>query len=95
MARASTHRDWQTDRSGVVHRVAPSIRKEWPFKVDVSIMIVNQTAVSNSGAARAGAMGACGESFLNPNAGTRSAEKTKLTSTNSYASSVVWTRTLY
>ena len=33
--------------------------------------IVNPSAVSHSGA------GACGESFLNPNAGTRSAEKTK------------------
>ncbi len=32
---------------------------------------MNQTAVSHSGA------GACGESFLNPNAGTRAAEETK------------------
>jgi hypothetical protein len=38
---------------------------------DVSIMIVNPTAVSHSGA------GACAESFLNPNAGTRAAEETK------------------
>jgi hypothetical protein len=41
----------------------------------VSIMIVNPTAVSHSGA------GACGETFLNPNAGTRAAEETK---TNKY-----------
>ncbi len=39
------------------------------YTIDVSI--VNPTAVSHSGA------GACGESFLNPNAGTRAAEETK------------------
>ncbi len=33
--------------------------------------VVNPTAVSHSGA------GACGESFFNPNAGTRAAEETK------------------
>jgi hypothetical protein len=35
------------------------------------LSIVNPTAVSHSGA------GACAESFLNPNAGTRAAEETK------------------
>ncbi len=39
------------------------------------VSIVNPTAVSHSGA------GACGESFLNPNAGGRAAEETK---TNKY-----------
>jgi hypothetical protein len=39
--------------------------------VAFDVSIVNPTAVSHSGA------GACGECFLNPNAGTRSAEKTK------------------
>ncbi len=35
------------------------------------VSIVNPTAASHSGA------GACGESLLNPNAGTRAAEETK------------------
>ena len=47
---------------------APSFGRELP-RFDVSI--VDPTAVSRSGT------GACGESHLNPNAGTRSAEKTK------------------
>ena len=40
-------------------------------RVAFDVSIVNPTAVSHSGA------GACAESFLNPNAGTRAAEKTK------------------
>ena len=40
-------------------------------RVAFDVSIVDPNAVSHSGA------GACGESFLNPNAGTRSAEKTK------------------
>jgi hypothetical protein len=67
MARAST----QTDR--------PGGSPFWPRRVafDVSVVNLNPTAVSHSGA------GACGESFLNPNAGTvtRAAETTK---TNKY-----------
>ena len=47
----------------------------WLRRVAFDVSIVNPTAVSHSGA------GACGESFLNPNAGTRtraaSAEQTK------------------
>ena len=44
----------------------------WPRRVAFDVSIVNPTAVSHSGGA-----GACAESFLNPNAGTRNAEKTK------------------
>jgi hypothetical protein len=44
----------------------------WLRRVACDVSIVNPTAVSHSGA------GACGESFLNPNAGTRAAEETKL-----------------
>jgi hypothetical protein len=43
----------------------------WLRRVAFDVSIVNPTAVSHPGA------GACGESSLNPNAGTRSAEKTK------------------
>ena len=43
----------------------------WLNRVAFDVSIVNPTAVSHSGA------GACGESFLNPNAGTRAAEETK------------------
>ena len=43
----------------------------WPRRVAFDVSIVNPTAVSHSGA------GACAESFLNPNAGTGSAEKTR------------------
>ena len=60
----------------------------WPKRLAIDVSVVNPTAVSHSGA------GACGESFLNPNAGTslRAAEeRQKPRSTNSYASSVVWT----
>ena len=49
-------------------------RPLWPTRRRVAafdVSIVNPTAVSHSGAA------ACAESFLNPNAGTRNAEKTK------------------
>jgi hypothetical protein len=41
---------------------------------DVSMIVVDPNAVSHSPAA---GTGACGQSFLNPNAGARSAEKTK------------------
>jgi hypothetical protein len=44
---------------------------QYPGRVAFDMSIVNPTAVSHSGAA------ACAESFLNPNAGTRNAEKTK------------------
>ncbi len=47
----------------------------WPRRVAFDVSVVNPTAVSHSGA------GACGESFLNPNAGTRAAEMIK---TNKY-----------
>ena len=47
----------------------------WLKRVAFDVSIVNPTAVSHSGA------GACGESFLNPNAWTRAAEETK---TNKY-----------
>jgi hypothetical protein len=45
----------------------------WPRRLAIDVSVVNPTAVSHSGA------GACGESFLNPNAlaGTRAAEETK------------------
>ena len=43
----------------------------WLRRQAIDVSIVNPTAVSHSGA------GACGESFLNPNAGTRAAEETK------------------
>jgi hypothetical protein len=43
----------------------------WMNRVAFDVSIVNPTAVSHSGA------GACAESFLNPNAGTRAAEVTK------------------
>jgi hypothetical protein len=43
----------------------------WPQRLAIDVSVVNPTAVSHSGA------GACGESFLNPNAGTRAAEETK------------------
>ncbi len=43
----------------------------WPRRLAIDVSIVNPTAVSHSGA------GACAESFLNPNAGTRAAEETK------------------
>ena len=42
-----------------------------PGRLAFDVSIVNPTAVSHAGA------GACAESFLNPNAGTRLAEKTK------------------
>ena len=42
-----------------------------PKRVAFDVSIVNPTAVSHSGA------GACAESFLDPNAGTGSAERTK------------------
>jgi hypothetical protein len=45
----------------------------WLRRLAIDVSIVNPTAVSDSGA---GAL-ACGESFLNPNAGTRAAEETK------------------
>ena len=44
---------------------------QYPGRVAFDMSIVSPTAVSHSGAA------ACAESFLNPNAGTRNAEKTK------------------
>ncbi len=47
----------------------------WLRRLAIDVSIVNSIAVSHSGA------GACGESFLNPNAGTRAAEETK---TNKY-----------
>ncbi len=47
----------------------------WLRRLALDVSIVNPTAVSHSGA------GACGESSLNPNAGTRAAEETK---TNKY-----------
>ena len=43
----------------------------WLRRLAIDVSIVTTTAVSHSGA------GACGESFLNPNAGTRAAEETK------------------
>jgi hypothetical protein len=43
----------------------------WVKRLAIDVSIVNPTAVSHSGA------GACAESFLNPNAGTRAAEETK------------------
>ncbi len=43
----------------------------WLRRVAFEVSIVNQNAVSHSGAC------ACGESFLNPNAGTGAAEETK------------------
>jgi hypothetical protein len=43
----------------------------YPRRVAFDVSVVNPTAISHSGA------GACGESLLNPNAGTRSAENTK------------------
>ena len=43
----------------------------WLKRVAFDVSVVNPTAVSYSGA------GACNESFLNPNAGTRAAEQTK------------------
>ena len=43
----------------------------YPRRVAFDVSVVNPTAVSHSGA------GACTESFLNPNAGTRAAETTK------------------
>jgi hypothetical protein len=43
----------------------------WLRRLAIDVSIVNPTAVGHSGA------GACGESFLNPNAGTRAAEETK------------------
>ena len=42
-----------------------------PKRVAFDVSVVDPNAVSHSGA------GACAESFLNPNSGTRSAEKTK------------------
>ncbi len=52
-----------------------SLSRAWLRRLAIDVSIVNPTAVSHSGA------GACGESFLNPNAGTRAAEETK---TNKY-----------
>jgi hypothetical protein len=66
MARTST--GTQTDRSDSWLPLA--VRR-----VAFDVSMVNPTAVSHSGA------GACGESFRNPNAGTRAAEETK---TNKY-----------
>ena len=43
----------------------------WLRRLAIDVSIVNPTAPSHSGA------GACAESFLNPNAGTRAAEETK------------------
>ena len=41
----------------------------WLRRLAIDVSIVHPTAVSHSGA------GACGESFLNPSAGTRAAER--------------------
>ena len=59
-----------------------------PKRVAFDVSIVNPTAVSHSGA------GACGESLLNPNAGTRSALWQRRQKTDKYnfiCHSVVWT----
>jgi hypothetical protein len=50
----------------------------WLRRVAFDVSIVNPTAVSHSGA------GACAESFLNPNAGTRAALLAEETKTNRY-----------
>jgi len=57
----------------------------WPRRLAIDVSVVNPTAVSHSGA------GACGESFLNPNAGTKAAEETKPKKHKLLCERVVWT----
>jgi hypothetical protein len=65
--------------------LGPGQERSWPQA------LLNADPPEKKTATRAGA---CGESFLNPNAGTRAAEETKANKYKfvcSYASSVVWT----
>ncbi len=81
--RAEIHRRNQLSDSNFVGHSADGKSKHtdgqvwgsllWLKRLAIDVSVVNPTAVSHS----ARGAGACGESFLNPNAGTRAAEETK------------------